>query len=213
MYDLPALSARFKGVQMLKSLALSLLVLVLLALPGAADLVNFDSLALADFQPIPDGYGSTADFSVSYQTLGTAPHLSFVNSNYGDLSKVAISAQHFALAEIRFTANNPGERLTLDKFDLGGAAVNAATQLRILDGNGAVLLDYGDVFVPNAVGHVTFMPGVTSEVLALQFGNDSRIGIDNIELTAVAIPEPSACVCVGAACALLAVRRLMVGRV
>jgi hypothetical protein len=79
--------------------------------------------------------------------------------------------------------------------------------LRILDGTGAVLLDYGTVFIPNAVGHVTFMPGVTSEILALQFGNDSRIGIDNIEFSVIPVPEMGSSLLVGAACALLALRQ------
>jgi hypothetical protein len=66
--------------------------------------------------PYRSVYGSTPQFAVSYQTVGSAPNLQFVNSNHGNLSTVAIAAQHGALAQIRFVANNPGEILTLDSL-------------------------------------------------------------------------------------------------
>jgi hypothetical protein len=199
--------------------------LVATALFAQAATIDFDSLAGSpDYSNIPDNYGSTPAVTVSYRTLDpslveTDPNLDFWNSNYGDLQNIAFAVNNGGIAEIRFDANNPGELVTLTSFDMGGwFEVNRTNGLmRILNGSGAVLLDYvadnGGNPVPvlgAGPSHSHFLANVSASTLILQWGYDWDIGIDNIEFSTVpgdVVPEPGSVMLMALGAAALVVGR------
>ena len=79
----------------------------------ASTTINFDTLKpLANYSPIPAGFGSTADVSVTYKTLDTNGTLAFSdvlfwNSGYANLNTAAFPHYNGGLLDITLTAVNP----------------------------------------------------------------------------------------------------------
>jgi len=202
----------------MKTAAICLGLLIGAALPSIASgqvTLSFDDLALPDYGQVPATYGDGLDPNVpdvQYRTLHPtsgatiSPYVEFWQDGYGDLGKVVYADASGYVAEIRLVpAEGYGVRLV--SFDLAGYPYQdkTATVLRVVDGNGDVVLDLiaagqshvegngfdaGGETVP---AHSTFLLNLTvAGPLALQWGVDWDIGLDNLTFEAVplsAIPE------------------------
>ncbi len=175
-----------------------------MALACQAAVINFDDLALllADYDPIPAGYGSTATISVSYRTLMPdyspfSDQMRFWHDGYSDLRNVAFADAGNRVAEITLTAIGGASLVRLNSFDLGAFSVDRdATVMRILDGSGNVLADYAPLTVPYA-SHMRFTPDLAAPQLSIRWGIDWNVGIDNINVVSEGtgpgpVPEPAA---------------------
>lgn len=196
----------------MKRAAAQILALVALALPSHGQLVlNFDDLALNNYDPIPASYGDTLVANIAdiqYRTLNAGDfslyesHLEFWNNDYGDLTKVAYPSANGTVGEIAIVpAEGYGVRVV--SFEMAGYSHQDRTNtvMRILDGSGNVLLNFaasGSVAIQgdgSGPQHSTFTPNLTfAGAVRLQWGTDWDIGLDNLKFEAVplsAIPEPS----------------------
>ncbi|MCM8613017.1 PEP-CTERM sorting domain-containing protein [Accumulibacter sp.] len=188
----------------------SLLASLLLA--GASSLANagtidFDNLALNNWDPIlanygDHGFGGVGDtrIGVSYSgSSGSTNNLLFWNNDYGDLTKVAFTPTNGTLARISFTAD-PGWLISSVFFELAGwpnADLNAQT---IVAAIGAVTGTFSPTTVqgdfatlPRHSGFGLNTAGASSAYI--EWGTDWNIGIDNISFEVIAdpsngVPEP-----------------------
>lgn len=169
--------------------------------------LNFEGLGLSDYGAISQTYGSAAvntpDVSVAFRTFNTGNDATYTNyvdlwtTGYGDLQNVAFASGNGYGFEMALTPT-AGHTVTLKSFDMAGwyQADRLASLLRIVDGSGNVLLDYGTPTVHGSgPTHDSFSPDLTSSgTIKLQFGTDWNIGIDNIvfaqDLTTAPTPEP-----------------------
>lgn len=185
------------------------LALLLPGFAGAQVVLNFDSLALANYDDIPASFGDGLDPNIpdiQYRTLHavtlleTAAHLDFWNLEYGDLNKVVFAVTDGQVAEITFVPA-PGYAVRLVSFDMAGwqNVDRSNTIFRLVDAAGTVLHDFaaaGPVAIQgdfNGPRHSPFAPNYThAGTLRLQWGTDWDVGIDNIQFQAVPVPEPAA---------------------
>ena len=212
-------------------------VCALACIPASAVVLTFSDLGLANYGDIPgtygdrvtalnDGVGSyaegngfTPNVTVEYRTWSINPnavaydHLDWWNTNYGDLSGVAfgVSSSNY-YAEVSLIAD-AGFEVRLNSFDLGGYALSdhPNSTVRVVDASRNLLLDYSPVNIEGNAGHSTFSPGLSGQVVRIQYGfNDWNVGIDNIDfdqLEAAAVPEPSTFVLGAGGMAALALAR------
>lgn len=183
----------------------ALLVLMLgVTLPAAAAKINFDSLAGTAF--VPNGYGNTADVTVSYQTVDAtgapvgqlALFTPFVFNFYGDLDVVAFvnsgSGQpdlngHYG--EITLTPS-AGHSVTFQSFDVASFVGTAPDHqlFAFLDEHGNVLTEFTDQTVGTST-HITYSPDITfNGPITFEFGPSGNIGINNIDFTSQAAVVP-----------------------
>ncbi len=178
-----------------------LLMLALLVGVGSqaqASVIHFEDLKpLANYSFIPDGFGSTAEVAVSYQTLNLdkswfSDHMQFWNEGYADLPAAAYSDGSGRYGVITFTPT-AGYSVNLTGFDMGayptGISGRAESVISVLYGANSV--DYG----PTTLSGVTFThfaPNVTySGPVSIIIGTDWNNGINNIEFSVTAVPEPT----------------------
>ena len=204
--------------------AVPLLGLLFWCEPVHASTIVYNSLSdapynLAAYGHIPDGFGSTAEVTVSYQTT-SASHavldsfLYYWPGGYGDLPAVALAAAGGAYADITLTPA-PGHQLTLEMFALAGLGGDVAGQtVRVLQGVGGTLLwDVSPVAIAGGLAHSSFAPSLVSTgPVTIDFGPSGSVGINYIwfeaaEATSDA-PEPAAMpLCLGALLLLPILRR------
>lgn len=147
---------------------------------------------------VPDGYGGVAgQFVVSYRTANsTTPfatadaHMRFWNGGYGDLNNADWPSANGFLGEITLTPIN-GPQIILNGFDLAGFPAGSGTLsesvISIL--HDSTSLDFSPFNVTRST-HDHFSPAITSSgPISIRFGTDWNIGIDNIDLTVVPVPE------------------------
>jgi hypothetical protein len=173
-----------------------------------AGTINFDALQpFNNYAYVPDGYGSTADVSVTYQTLWTDgslanSHAMLWNAGFANLNTVVFADNPVTLLEITLTAVNPNSMVLLNSFDVGAyfdtnasyKAPRPASDLRVVDGNNNVLINYVPFSVPFDIAQ-TLMPNVAANSLSIILGTDWNNGINNIsfDTTSVsAVPLPPA---------------------
>lgn len=174
---------------------------VAIPLTAQATLVNFDSLVqlgYKDYAPIPDGYGSTADVTVSYKTLSSDlstlySYASLWTSGYADLTSAAYSKVSGAVLDITLTAKDPSKSVTLNSFQVAaypkGTPDRSADLFQVVDGNGKVLVDY----LQHSIGGTTattLTPDVTAHSVSILLGYYWNNGINNIDFTAKPTPTP-----------------------
>ncbi len=190
-------------------LAIAIFALAGFVVPAVkADTINFDPLAatLKNYDPIPAGYGSTANVAVSYRTVNVRtgntlyPYISFWKSGgYGDLPYVAIPSVFGYFAEVTLTPLG-GQTLTLNSFEL--AAVPYTNQpnqtnqtVRVLDGTSNTILFDLSPFDVTGTGHNTITPNLSATTgLRIQFGPSADTGINYINFTSSVAPPPPAAV-------------------
>lgn len=186
-------------------LAIAVFVLAGFVVPTVkADTISFDPLAatLKNYDPIPAGYGSTANVAVSYRTVNVRTgdtlysYISFWKSGgYGDLPYVAIPSVFGYFAEVTLTPLG-GQTLTLNSFEL--AAVPHTNQpnqtnqtVRVLDGTSNTMLFDLSPFDVTGTGHNTITPNLsTTTGLRIQFGPSADTGINYINFTSSVVPPP-----------------------
>jgi hypothetical protein len=163
-----------------------------------ADVVlDFEGLGLLGYSEIPQTYGDTIDFDVSYRELdgfgnGTTVRnsLSFWESGYGDLSNVIWGFNNVPsqVAEIRI-ATKTGNAVQLKSFDSAEWNFSTALQnFRIYDGSLNLLFERSNFDVTDTTRD-SFNPNVSAGTLILQWDNPFSVALDNIRISAV--PEPS----------------------
>ncbi|MGR8932290.1 MAG: VPLPA-CTERM sorting domain-containing protein [Gammaproteobacteria bacterium] len=179
------------------------LMLIAAVFDSQADIIKFDALSpFSNGTPIPDGYGSNSDVTVSYASLNLDGSVAFSdalawNSGYADLNAAAFSHSNGLLLSITLTGANPGQLVTLNSFDVGafptGNFTRLASDLRVVDGSDFtnILVNYGPFAVPGDVAH-TFTPNITAHSLNIILGTDFNNGINNIDFNVSAVPLPGA---------------------
>lgn len=178
------------------------LILIAAVFDSQAAVVNFDALQpFNNYAPIPTGYGSTSDVTVSYSSLnldGSTAYSDAIlwNSGYANLNTAAFSHANGLLLNITLTAVNPNESVTLNSFDVGaypGPAdfTRTASNLRVVDGSNfaSIFVDYGPFAVPGNAPH-TFFPNVTAHSLSIILGTDWDNGLNNINFNVASVPLP-----------------------
>lgn len=181
-----------------------LALLAVAAFDAQAALINFDSLQpFGNYAPVPAGYGSTADVTVSYSSLNADGSVAYSdvllwNAGYANLTTAAFAHSNGLLLSITLTAVNPNQAVTLESFDVGaypgpGNFTRLASDLRVVDGNNFsnVLVDYAPFNVPGNSPY-TFNPNVTARSLNIILGTDWDNGINNISFSIAAVPVPGA---------------------
>lgn len=209
-------------------IALLATALIMMAPPAVATVLTFDANDVNQGDPLPAEYGDnvgcidggdccdsagcyqigngpTPNVSVEYRAIRAADgallfhQLNYWDVDYGDLEDVAYAPEQGMLAEIALIPD-PGFEVILNSFDLGAwPREDQYDQIvRVLDGNGNVLLDFSPVTVrgahpgtgeDNGDGegpreHTWIrlaQPIVAESALRIQFGPNWRIGIDNID--------------------------------
>lgn len=173
--------------------------------------LDFEDLSgtLADYGIVPASYGSTLDpnlASISYRTFTASDnstltnYVEFWHKDYGDLSNVVFASSNGYAAEVKLVPA-AGYGIRIVSFDIAGWANvdRTDTIMRLVDGNGSTLLDFtngtasigieGDFTGPR---HSSFTHDYTYYgTIALQWGNDWDVGLDNFRFQLVAIPEPA----------------------
>ena len=188
----------------MRKIGLALVIAAILGVvqPSSAMILNFDDLALNNWDPIPAGYGSSGTIQVSYRSLNNdlsvySERLLFWNDDYADLHKVAFSEISNGVAELTFTATGGADLVRLNNFQMGGwPNVNiGAGLLQVLDGSGNLLVNWAPYTISGSTAS-SFSPDVAAESLRIRWGYNWNIGIDNIDITsenrgAGVVPEPS----------------------
>lgn len=192
-----------------------------LLIPGAVEagsVLTFDGLGLNNYDPIPATYGDnlagTPNVTVDYKTFNGEDYLEFWVSGYDGLTNVGYPAANGYMAEVALTAAS-GYTVKLNSFDLGGypGTDRLDQTVRILDGDGIILVDYSPFDVEGNSGHSSLSPNLVSSAggtLRIQFGLDWNVGIDNIsfeEARVIPLPSAAALFPVGAALVGLCHRR------
>lgn len=137
------------------------------------------------------GNGFTPNVTVEYRavrpTTGAVAvtALSYWNTDYGDLQDVAYAGVRDLLGEIALVPA-PGFDVILNGFDLGGWPDSDVPNqvVRVIGGDGTVLLDFSPVNVRGVGDHTRIAPGqplVSSGTLRIQFGPSWAVGIDNVD--------------------------------
>lgn len=195
------------------------LILIAAVFDSQAATINFDALLpFNNYDPIPAGYGSTSNVTVSYSSLNSDSSVAYSdallwNSGYANLNTAAFSHTSGLLLSITLTAVNPNQSVTLNSFDVGAFPGPAdftrnASDLRVVDGSNFanILVNYGPFAVPGNAPH-TFSPNVTAHSLNIILGTDWDNGINNINFNVAAVPLPGAAWLFGTALAGLGVIR------
>lgn len=179
---------------------LSLLLLMLgLTLTAAADTIDFNNVP-GHPSTVTNGYGNTANVTVSYQTVNATGGVETANlalwnpyifNYYGDLGVVGYvtggDGQPDAggyYGEIILTPA-AGYSVTLQSFDVAPFVGTApGDQLfAILDQNGNPLIEYTNQTISTST-HITYSPNVTyNGPLTLEFGPSGNIGLNYINFT------------------------------
>jgi hypothetical protein len=198
--------------------ALCSILLLAAAGPVSAEILTFNlSGQIGQTDPIPDGYGdvkigSDTILHLTYReavafgnSASTTDDLRFQTPNYGDLSDVAYGGTEASdtVGEIRFeglvlAGQQYGAELV--SFDLAG--FNREDQydidVKVYDENWGVVAFWDDLMVPGDTSihtpcHLTLTlnPAVSSQALVLQWLAPWYVGIDNVEYSAVPVPEPA----------------------
>jgi hypothetical protein len=156
-------------------------------------------IACGNGSPISQSYGDVAgvsDITYSSPRITTPQSLLWWASAYSNLYGVAWSTGGDAnsLARIEIKAVQPGQVVTLSSFDLG-AWPNAVlgTNLRIYAiGGGAPLFSFSGLIGAGSVAN-SFAPNVSApNGLWIEWADSAyNVGIDNIQYSVTAIPEPT----------------------
>ena len=161
--------------------------------------------------------GFTPNVVVEYTSPDSPTDLSFWTTGYSDLTNVLYNEPDGENSyTVRFVADS-GFLVRLDAFDLGnfGGAVTLPG-LRIEDGLGNSLFSLNNIFLgAAAVPHqnYNFLGGLFAEEIRIIVnttglaGNSDNIGLDNIQFSQTAVPEPSAAGLLIAGAALMLRRR------
>jgi len=195
------------------------LILIAAVFDSQAATIDFDALQpFSNYAPIPAGYGSTSDVTVSYSSLNSDGSVAYSdallwNSGYANLNTAAFSHISGLLLSITLTAVNPNQSVTLNSFDVAAYPGPAdftrnASDLRVVDGSNFanIFVNYGPFAVPGNAPQ-TFSPNVTAHSLNIILGTDWDNGINNINFNVAAVPLPGAAWLFGTALAGLGVIR------
>jgi len=164
---------------------------------------------------IGGSYGSIpGQIDVSYASrvgagnaAATHSNLRFWDNFFGDLTNVAYAINDSAKVGEIALRPKAGFQVTLNSFDLAGWMLGGNSQVTIYDGAFNVLFSSGTISVTGP-GHTTFSPGLTrSDGIVIQWGPDAWVvGIDNVNFSVSAVPEPSVFVMLAVGLGLVLVR-------
>jgi hypothetical protein len=168
-----------------------------------AYVINFDNLQpFNDYDPIPSGYGSNANVTVSYQTLypDFNPALNYAeiwNGGYANLNTAVYAGYQGGILDITLTANNPSQSVTLNSFNVAAYSTGNYTRkadiFKVIDGDGNVLINYGLIDISGLIAN-TLYPNVSANSVSILLGYDWNNGINNINFSTSAstVPVPAA---------------------
>ena len=182
---------------------------------ASAETITFDHTPPVTPIPPDDPLITPAGWETAYDTAAVdvdfVGNYYFWDTGYNDLTNVAYGTYGGTLI-IDFIAN-PGYEVTLESFDLGNYLdFGDTTQFHVYDladlvtplsSSTGITVDY------STTSHSSFTVGLSSTVgLRLQLGPDLyNIGIDNIEFSSTAVPEPGTLALAGLGIAALGWRR------
>jgi len=164
--------------------------------------INFDDLRpFNNYDHIPAGYGSTADTAVSYQILNAnfsqfLDYAEIWNTGYGNLNTAAFAGSNGKILCITLTATNTSQSVVLNSFDVAAYPtsnfIRKADIFEVIDGNGNVLINYGDFYISGLVAQ-TLNPDVEANFISILLGYDWNKGINHINysLSSSAVPIPA----------------------
>jgi len=185
----------------MKSVSLGISVLFGAALASQATVISYEALALANWAPIPDTYGSTADVSVTYRSIRPdnvvdATHLLYWGTGYAEMPAAAFQTVSGYYGEVTLTPA-PGKSVTLNSFRMAAyptATAGLRAEGTLTVSSGATSIAYGPLDLSQAISTL-FSPGLTSSSpITIYFGTDYNNGINYIDFdsqTAGVVPEPS----------------------
>jgi PEP-CTERM motif len=166
---------------------------------------------------ISQSYGDVAgiaDISYSAPRVAAPTSLYWWASNYNNLFGVAFapSTDANSRARIEIKAVNPGDAVTLASFALGAySQTTLNTTVNVFAIGGTVpLFNYSGPVGNGAISATTLMPNISVPGgLWLEFQDSAwNVGIDNIQYSVSAVPEPaSALLMLAGVAGLLAARR------
>ena len=169
------------------------------AVSSQATIVSFDPLAgtIPNYGYVPDGYGSTPQVAVSYETLDTSlnhlsSHLQFWNSGYDHWPTAAYSDGDGLYGQVTLTPV-AGYTVTLGSFEMAayptGTGTRSEATIDVIYGSG--ILHYAPTSLSMDTA-TTFSPNLTyAGPVTIRFGTDWNNGINYIDFTASPVPEPS----------------------
>jgi PEP-CTERM motif len=175
------------------------------------------STACGNYSWLSQSYGDVpgvSDISYSAPRASTPSSLYWWASNYNNLYGVAFApgSDSNSLARIEIKAVKTGDRVTLNSFDLGAysnSTLNTTVNVYAI-GSSTPLYSFSGAVGNGAVSATTFSPNITvAGGLWIEFKDSAfNVGIDNINYSVSAVPEPAAALLMMAGVAgLLAQRR------
>ena len=151
--------------------------------------------ACVNYAAVSEAYGDVAgvvDVNYSSPEYQSPTTLRWWNSNYNDLYGVLWSAS--GPAHVDFTPTVAGTLITLNSFDMGAyPGKTGQTTVTVSTLDGTVLQSYSGPIGVGSTSHFTWNTPVSSTTgLRIEFKDEAyNVGIDNINFTVGAVPEPS----------------------
>jgi len=142
---------------------------------------------------INQAYGDSAGANVTYQASpGSPTSMYFWADSYSGLENVAYG--DVGNTPTILIVPTPGNTVTLSGFYIGSwPNVDRFSQVTVLDlAGGSPLVSAGSITILGAASTIFSINATSSAGFSIAFGPDGyNVGIDNVDFTTLAVPEPA----------------------